>query len=233
MKWLQTSDQKYISLISKKYILLISSIIVACLIKVLEVHGHGMIIDPVGRSTRWRYNLSAPINFMDNQLYCGGFSNHHKVNKGKCGICGDNYSDKRPRANELGGKFGEGFIVKTYEKGSVTKIKIKITSNHNGFFYFDLCNMDPLKARGIFMEDDICFNNTVRTIEGKAKYYLPSTEIRMFDVNLQLPYIQCKHCILRWTYTARNQWAECSDGSFQTGCGPQETFRSCADIAIL
>ena len=29
-----------------------------------------------------------------------------------------------------------------------------------------------------------------------------------------------------------NNWGQCDDGSYEEGCGPQETFRSCADVAI-
>lgn len=38
------------------------------------VSGHGMLWEPVSRSTRWRFNSSAPPNWSDNELYCGGFS---------------------------------------------------------------------------------------------------------------------------------------------------------------
>lgn len=38
-----------------------------------HVFGHGTVIDPVSRSTRWRYNSSAPPNWNDNELYCGGY----------------------------------------------------------------------------------------------------------------------------------------------------------------
>ena len=31
---------------------------------------------------------------------------------------------------------------------------------------------------------------------------------------------------------AGNNWGSCDDGTSGMGCGPQETFRSCADIRI-
>ena len=72
---------------------------------------------------------------------------------------------------------------------------------------------------------------------------------RPIDVTLRLPAWKCNQCILQWTYTAGlcnkwhtwhwycnyclgNSWGVCSDGSGGVGCGPQETFRSCADISI-
>ena len=39
--------------------------------------------------------------------------------KGKCGVCGDDFSAKRPRLNENGGKWGTGTIGKTYSQGQV------------------------------------------------------------------------------------------------------------------
>jgi len=37
-----------------------------------EVHSHGFLFDPPGRSTVWRiFEGQAPINYDDNALYCG------------------------------------------------------------------------------------------------------------------------------------------------------------------
>lgn len=45
------------------------------------------------------------------RFYCQ--QTQHNVNKGKCGVCGDNYADRQPRANENGGTYGIGTIVRT------------------------------------------------------------------------------------------------------------------------
>ncbi len=39
-----------------------------------------MLMDPVGRASRWRFNSSAPTNWNDNELFCGGFGVHHQTN---------------------------------------------------------------------------------------------------------------------------------------------------------
>ena len=36
------------------------------------VAGHGRLWDPPGRSTAWRRGFPNPINYQDNELYCGG-----------------------------------------------------------------------------------------------------------------------------------------------------------------
>lgn len=35
------------------------------------VQGHGMMLDPVGRGSRWRYDKTANTNYNDNGNYCG------------------------------------------------------------------------------------------------------------------------------------------------------------------
>lgn len=45
--------------------------------------------------------------------------------------------------------------------------------------------------------------------------------------------LTCEHCVLQWTYTAGNNWGKCKDGTSKTGCGIQETFRTCSDIKIV
>lgn len=36
-------------------------------------NGHGMVMDPPNRSSLWRFDKTAPINYNDNQMFCGGF----------------------------------------------------------------------------------------------------------------------------------------------------------------
>ena len=57
--------------------------------------------------------------YSDNEVFCGGVGQQFKKNKGKCGVCGDDWSAKRPRLNENGGIWGTGTIGKTYFQGQV------------------------------------------------------------------------------------------------------------------
>ena len=41
------------------------------------------------------------------------------VNNGKCGVCGDPWSQPSPRDNEAGGRYGKGIITRTYTPGQV------------------------------------------------------------------------------------------------------------------
>lgn len=163
------------------------------------IEGHGMVIDPVNRASRWRFNLSAPTNYEDSGLWCGGFQVQYEINGGRCGMCGDDFRQTLPRRHELGGPFGEGVIVKKYSAGAAIEVQVQITVNHMGYFYFDLCNLDEWR-----IEDERCFQRL--QIGGGAyrgRWVLPSTESKVYSVPLQLPAgVSCKACVLRWTYVA-------------------------------
>lgn len=58
---------KYLNLIS------ITTFVLTVWCFVGQIDGHGMMLSPVGRSSRWRYDSTAPKNYDDNGLYCGGF----------------------------------------------------------------------------------------------------------------------------------------------------------------
>merc|ERR1712088_388850 len=74
---------------------------------------------------------------------------------------------------------------------------------------------------------------------------MPGAEERV-ELKLKLPdELQCWQCIIQWTYVAGNNWGEGPQmADFVTaaclnspiggllGCGPQETFRGCADVCI-
>lgn len=195
-------------------------------------NGHGMSWNPIARGSRWRFNTSAPVNNDDAGLWCGGFGTQFWQNGGKCGLCGDNFADKVPRRHELGGLYGEGVIVGSYSSGQPTKVDIKITVNHRGHFYFDICNLDELFNLGAKYEQEECFKR-IKTVRGEDTWVLPSTEAKIYTVDLAFPNIVCKHCVFRWTYVAGNNWGQCSDGTGAMGCGAQEHFRTCSDISIL
>uniref|UniRef100_A0A182MNE0 Chitin-binding type-4 domain-containing protein n=1 Tax=Anopheles culicifacies TaxID=139723 RepID=A0A182MNE0_9DIPT len=195
---------------------------------IATVHGHGMVLDPIARGSRWRCNPLALPNYTDNELFCGGFQVQWGTYNGKCGVCGDNYGDARPRRHELGGQYGQGDIVKQYVQGSIIEVRVRLTATHRGYFYFDLCNLDG------GAEDESCFSRyPLYLVDGSRNWPLPSTEPGEYRISLKLPgSLTCNHCIFRWTYVAGNNWGYCEDGSGRLGCGPQETFKTCSDIRI-
>lgn len=193
-----------------------------------EVNSHGMMLDPVSRSSRWRVDRSARANYDDNALFCGGFSNMWGKNGGKCGLCGDDYSIATPRPNEIGGTYGQGVIVKNYVNQVLANIGVRITANHLGLFYFNICNLDEFGK-----ESEACFNKyRIQFTDGSEKMYIGS-RTGWVNSTIVLPTgLNCKHCVLRWNYQGGNNWGFCEDGSGALGCGAQENFKGCADISI-
>ncbi|KAH8383100.1 hypothetical protein KR009_006770 [Drosophila setifemur] len=194
-----------------------------------QIDAHGMMLSPPSRSSRWRYDGSAPQNWNDNELFCGGLYTQSS-NGGRCGLCGDNFSNGQPRANEIGGSIGGvGVITRSYAAGNAITVGLKITTNHLGYFEFHLCNLDYFGG-----ESEECFNNhLLRFHDGSQRLHI-GTQGGEFDVTVILPDgVTCNHCVLRWTYVGANNWGVCDEsGNGALGCGPQETFKNCADVSI-
>jgi len=106
--------------------------------------GHGYLAKPPARNSMWRFGFSNPVNYNDNELFCGGFGVQWDVNQGKCGVCGDDYRDEMPREHETGGKYGNKIISATYTAGDTVDIEVEIVANHWGYFELKLCPMDEL-----------------------------------------------------------------------------------------
>ncbi|CAH1163501.1 unnamed protein product [Phaedon cochleariae] len=194
---------------------------------VSNIAGHGMMLDPPNRSSLWRFNSSAPSNFNDNQNWCGGNWVQNGINGGKCGVCGDSYTDPHPQDNENTGKYGVGIIAGTYEAGSVVEVLIHLTANHLGEFTYSLCELEDPNAPESGEE---CFQPL--KFEDGSERFIVEADDEIVRNRIQLPNSTCERCVLRWTYKCGNSWGVCDDQVWRPGCGPQEHFRSCSDIVI-
>lgn len=191
------------------------------------VNGHGRLIEPPSRASAWRFGFDTPHNYNDHELYCGGFTRQWNKNGGKCGVCGDAWDSPKPRPHELGGRLGKGVIVRRYAPRDVIVIKVELTANHQGFFEFRVC--DDAKTT-----EQECLDKSVLHLEGRdeTRYY-PREGNKVYEMKYRLPdNVECSHCVLQWKYIAGNNWGTCANGTGAVGCGPQEEFRACADIAI-
>ncbi|XP_046401948.1 uncharacterized protein LOC124167927 [Ischnura elegans] len=203
---------------------------------VVGVKGHGYMADPCQRSSLWRLGAPTPINWEDDELNCGGYGTQWDTNGGKCGECGDAYNLKRPRPNENGGKYGTGYIAKTYKQGEMITIKINITTSHMGYFEYRLCPMDGVDGKpGAPVPQSCLDKHLLKLDDGTTRWTLKSPEgaSGQYQMKVQLPPgITCKNCVLQWFWRTANSWGTCDDGSEAMGCGPQETWSNCADITI-
>jgi len=203
-------------------------------IQVHRLAGHGMLTDPPARNAMWRFGFNNPVNYNDNELYCGGFSVQWQNNEGKCGVCGDRYDTPEPRDHEAGGRYGNGIIGRRYTMGQTIDVEIDISANHWGHFELKIC---PTNGR-LNEATQECFdaNPLVMTDNPRShQFYVPldSPKITKFNYKVNLPFgVTCSQCVMQWTYYTGNTWGVCANGTEGMGCGAQEMFRNCADVQI-
>ncbi|KAJ8301810.1 hypothetical protein KUTeg_020797 [Tegillarca granosa] len=187
--------------------------VAALLFSICDVNGHG----------------SAPINYNDNELFCGGLGIQTQ-NDGKCGTCGDPYDGERE--NEAGGKYAIGFISRTYRKGQEIPITVELTTAHKGAFWFKLCPHNDITTP----VSQKCLDMHPLEIVGQTddKYrYKVGYATGFYHLSVKLPAdVTCSQCVFQWHYRAGNNYGCDPNGTCCTGCGPQETFINCADISI-
>ncbi|KAL8591921.1 hypothetical protein ACOMHN_039974 [Nucella lapillus] len=197
------------------------------------VAGHGRLMDPPSRSSMWRVGFNSTPNYDDNQLFCGGVTMQWGQYKGKCGVCGDPWPG--PRDNEPGGKYANGIITRKYREGEVIEIYVQLTANHKGYFEFRLCQHDN-PFTNITQQ---CLDKHLLVLDstGKTRYKVPEGPYSVtsdIKLKVRLPTdVKCGACVLQWKYNAGNSWgSDPTTGESCIGCGPQEQFYGCADIAI-
>jgi hypothetical protein len=54
-----------------------------------------------------------------------------------------------------------------------------------------------------------------------------------YKLSVTLPSgLTCSRCVFQWHWTAAQFYGTCANGTSAQGCGPQQTYIMCADIAI-
>ncbi|CAL4064994.1 unnamed protein product [Meganyctiphanes norvegica] len=203
---------------------------------IVLVNSHGRLMDPAARNAMWRKGYPNPVNYNDNELYCGGFVVQYQKNKGKCGVCGDDFREKVPRRHEAGGEFGQGIIARRYSMGQVIDIEAELTTNHKGWMEVKLCphnNPKEVITQGCLDRNPLMIAETPG--QSGIRFVIPedSKKVEIFRWKVKLPDgVTCSNCVLHWKYFAGNTWDLCEDGKGSVGCGNQETFINCADITI-
>lgn len=208
---------------------LFAFILVFTVIHLVEAHGRLKL--PPGRASAWRYGFDTPINYNDNELYCGGFQHQWGNNGGRCGVCGDPYDQVAPRDHETGGRIATGTIVASYQQAQVIDIEVEITANHLGYFEFRLCAHN--NDRNPATHD--CFDkNVLEVADGLGTRFPIAKDMFLTTLQLQLPRdVTCTQCILQWKWNTGNSWGrDPVTGVSGMGYGAQEQFYGCADIAI-
>nr|KAG5707276.1 hypothetical protein BaRGS_000050 [Batillaria attramentaria] len=152
----------------------------------------------------WRAGFNTPKNYDDNALFCGGFSTQYGTNHGKCGVCGDPWNEPPPRANEAGGRYGNGIITRTYAPGEEINVRVVITANHKGWFEFRLCDHnDPSTP----ITHECLDKHLLELADGSGTRYQLGTRTGYVDLKLKLPPgLTCTQCVLQWKWHAGNSY---------------------------
>lgn len=197
----------------------IIAIVVLTTITSPEVNGHGMMIDPANRASRWRYGFPGPREYTDNQLSCGGRNVQWAKHKGKCGVCGDEFGLAKPRFAYPGAFATDAPIVRVYNQSQKINAKIKITANHKGYFKFRVAPLGKPPIKQHELDEYV-----LKLENGTAEWQLTSAHgTGVFNITLQLPiHLTCKRCVLQWWWATGNNFVN----------DEPETFINCADIEI-
>ncbi|KAF9422239.1 hypothetical protein HW555_002048 [Spodoptera exigua] len=196
--------------------------------------GHGRLMDPPARNSMWRFGFPNPVNYNDNELFCGGYAVQWEQNEGKCGVCGDAHHIPEPRPHEAGGMYGKGIVTRHYSVGQEIEVEVELTANHLGTFVMKLCpNNNPKQEAS-----QECFDRyplyISETREDRFLIPLDTAKKEIFRYRVRLPpYVTCTQCVLQWTYYTGNMWGVCANGTEAVGCGRSETFRNCADVSVV
>lgn len=181
----------------------------------------------------WRFGFNNPVDYNDNEVFCGGVFNQFENNDGKCGICGDPADEPSPQAHETGGTYGNKVITKTYVMDSVIDVEVELTANHKGRFQFKLC---PVRSGMIEATQECLDSYPLTQLDGEDEFPIFETDHQTSVIRQAKlpPGLTCARCVLQWTWTSANSWGVCPNGTTAgLGCGPQETFRNCADVRIV
>ncbi|XP_050559003.1 uncharacterized protein LOC118266850 isoform X1 [Spodoptera frugiperda] len=196
--------------------------------------GHGRLMDPPARNSMWRFGFPNPVNYNDNELFCGGYAVQWEQNEGKCGVCGDAHHIPEPRPHEAGGMYGKGIVTRHYSVGQEIEVEVELTANHLGTFVMKLCpNNNPKQEAS-----QECFDRyplyISETRDDRFLIPLDTAKKEIFRYRVRLPpYVTCTQCVLQWTYYTGNMWGVCANGTEAVGCGRSETFRNCADVSVV
>ncbi|KAI5721487.1 hypothetical protein M8J77_021439 [Diaphorina citri] len=216
------------------HIFLYVTILICQVLRDSSVQGHGRLMDPPARNSMWRFGFATPVDYNDNELYCGGYAVQYQMNEGKCGVCGDPYNEEAPRLHEAGGRYARAIIGRYYSAGQDIEVEIELTANHKGTFVLKLCPNNNFK----YEATQECFDRYPLQVSQtrRTRFDIPedSKKKDIFRYRVKLPpYLTCSQCIIQWTYYTGNMWGRCDNGTESLGCGKPETFRNCADVKIV
>ncbi|KAL4218359.1 hypothetical protein ACF0H5_023096 [Mactra antiquata] len=204
-----------------------TSLFIVCYL-VASNNGHGQLFDPPSRQSAFRFGFSTAINYNDMNMNCGGFYNQWVVNQGRCGICGDPYQG--PRRYEAGGPMAKGIITRNYTEGQVINIKVNIRVGHGGWSEVRICPNNDINRPAT----QGCLDQyLLQTIDGATRVNHHHEFTGVYTYQFKLPAgLTCSQCVLQWRWNTDSNNNCHGNVDCCNGCGAQEQFYGCADVAI-
>ena len=120
-------------------------------------------------------------------------------------------------------------------QNAVMNATVELTASHKGYFEFHICQSDNKFNK--VTEDCLKQHPLRHAVTNKLRIPVPDNGYNQkIHIPLALPAgLACRACVLQWKYNAGNSWGtdKPEDGGKScVGCGNQEQFYACADIAI-
>lgn len=219
------------------------------------VCGHGFISSPASRVT------DATSGYTPHGISAGGpgvvYAGGRQFPNGVHGACGDASGQ-----NVYGGggshfRINKGFRMTYYKAGSRVPVRITVTANHGGYWFFGLCPVPGTMAGASSTSEnsvvtEACFRRNVLRLASPGgapagnSFFMDGGAKTPFTwaVDVMLPAgVTCKRCVLRWWWVTANSctppglpakfvvskgMSTCGKG----GSNPEE-FWNCADIGIV
>jgi len=112
-------------------------------------------------------------------------------------------------------------------------VVVELTANHKGWMEFRLCQNDFPTER---MTQDCFDEHVLQLADSRVKRFIVPDQNGYQKISFRLvlpPHVRCRACVLQWKYNAGNSWGtDAGSGRGCIGCGNQEQFYGCSDIAI-
>lgn len=199
-----------------------------------EVDGHAALYEPPSRNSAFRFGFNTPADYNDMSHNCGSYLPDYKAGSAYCGVCGDPSG-----AHDMecpSGTYCKKVIVRTYKAGAKIDVDINFAGNHGGLIQFRIC---PVTDDNKEVTWDCLLKNplAIQEANGKTIWQEPWSDSEKHDGDVKLHVtlpasMTCKRCVFQWHWTAANYYGTCANGTSGMGCGPQQTYIACADIAI-
>jgi len=200
-----------------------------------EVSGHAALYEPPSRNSAWRFGFNTPTDYNDMSHNCGTYESTYVAGKPYCGVCGDEYNANPKQMECPNGQYCKKVITRNYKAGQTVDVTINFNANHGGVMQFRVCPVTD-DNKEVTWDCLLAHQMAITEAGGKTVWQEPEGAAQKTDdahLHVKLPAgLTCKRCVFQWHWTGANYYGTCANGTAGMGCGGQQTYIACADVAI-